>query len=110
MAADRNQWRAICGSKTPSTTKEKPTSSRQDIWAQLRNGNVPSRVQKLTRKIQMSGQDEQRERKKYLQSDQPARKPGGASATQKSRKFPVFDCAVALCTKQNELLVISNLT
>jgi hypothetical protein len=32
----------ICGSKTPSTAEETPTSSRQDIWAQLRNGNVPS--------------------------------------------------------------------
>jgi hypothetical protein len=42
LAADRNQWRAICGSKTPSTTKETPTSSRQDIWAKLRYGNVPS--------------------------------------------------------------------
>jgi hypothetical protein len=31
IVADRNQWRAICGSKTPSTTKETPASSRQDI-------------------------------------------------------------------------------
>jgi hypothetical protein len=64
MAADRNQWRAICGSKMPSTTEETPTSPRQDIWAQLRNGNVPLWVEKLTRKTQMSGQDEQREREK----------------------------------------------
>jgi hypothetical protein len=35
MAADRNQWRAICGSKLPSATKETPTFSRQDIWAEL---------------------------------------------------------------------------
>jgi hypothetical protein len=42
MAADRNQWRAICGSKMPIATKETPTSSRQDIWAKLRYGNVPS--------------------------------------------------------------------
>jgi hypothetical protein len=26
---------AICGSKMPSATKETPTSSRQDIWAEL---------------------------------------------------------------------------
>jgi hypothetical protein len=31
IAADRNQWRAICGSKMLSATKETPTSSRQDI-------------------------------------------------------------------------------
>jgi hypothetical protein len=31
MAADRNQWRAICGSKMPIATKETPTSSRQNI-------------------------------------------------------------------------------
>jgi hypothetical protein len=48
--------------------------------------------------------------KKYIQSDQPALKPGGASATPQSRKIPVFDFAVALCTMQNALLVISNLT
>jgi hypothetical protein len=42
MAADRNQWRAVCGSKIPSATKETPTSSRQDIWAELRYGTVPS--------------------------------------------------------------------
>jgi hypothetical protein len=32
MAAGRLQWRAICGSKMPSATKETPNSSRQDIW------------------------------------------------------------------------------
>jgi hypothetical protein len=47
---------------------------------------------------------------KYIQSDQPAWNPGGASATPQPRKFPLFDCAVALCTMQNALLVISNLT
>jgi hypothetical protein len=56
MAANRNQWRAICGSKPPSTTKETPTSSRQDIWAKLRNGTVPSWVQKLKRKFQIRKQ------------------------------------------------------
>jgi hypothetical protein len=48
--------------------------------------------------------------KKCIQSDQPAWNLGGASATPQSRKLPVFDCAVALCTMQNALLVISNLT
>jgi hypothetical protein len=61
MAPDRSHWRAICGSKTPRTTKETPTSSRQDNWAELRYGNLPSWVQKLTRKIQMSKQNEQKE-------------------------------------------------
>jgi hypothetical protein len=41
MAADRNQWRAVCGSKIPSSTKEKPTSSRQDISAELRYSTAP---------------------------------------------------------------------
>jgi hypothetical protein len=48
--------------------------------------------------------------KKCIQSDQPPWNPGGTSATPQSRKVPVFDCAVALCTMQNALLVISNLT
>jgi hypothetical protein len=42
IAADRNQWRAVCGSKIPSATKETPTSSRKDIWAELRYGTVLS--------------------------------------------------------------------
>jgi hypothetical protein len=37
-------------------------------------------------------------------------KHGKASATPQSRKNPVFDCTVALCTTQNASLVISNLT
>jgi hypothetical protein len=41
MAADRNQLRAICGSKMSSATKETPTSPRHDIWAKLRYGTVP---------------------------------------------------------------------
>jgi hypothetical protein len=110
MAADWNQWCAICGSKMPSATKETPLSSRQDIWTEHRYGTVPSWVQKLKRKLQMSKQNEQKEREKYIQSDQPAWKPGGASATPQSRNFPVFDCAVALCTMQNALSMISNLT
>jgi hypothetical protein len=51
-----------------------------------------------------------KERKKYIQSDQPAWKPGETSATPKPRKFPVLDCAVALYTLQNILLVTNNLT
>jgi hypothetical protein len=62
MAADRNQWRAICGSKMPSATKETPTSSRQDIRVVLRYGTILSWVQKLTRKLQMSKQNELKER------------------------------------------------
>jgi hypothetical protein len=42
ITADRNQWRTVCGSVGPSATKETPTSSRQDIWAELRYGTVPS--------------------------------------------------------------------
>jgi predicted glycoside hydrolase/deacetylase ChbG (UPF0249 family) len=71
-----------------SVAEETPTSSRQDTSAERRYGNVPSRVQKRTRKFQMSKQNEQKERKKK----------------------PVFDSAVALCTIQTALLVISNLT
>jgi hypothetical protein len=58
----------------------------------------------------MSKQNEQKERKNTYSQNQPASKPGGASATPFLRTIPVFDCAVALCTMQNALLVISNLT
>jgi hypothetical protein len=63
-----------------------------------------------TLKTHMSKQNEQKVRKKYMQSDQPAWNTGGASAKPYSRKIPVFDYAVALCTMQNALLVISDLT
>jgi hypothetical protein len=75
MVADRNQWRAVCGSKKPSTTKETLTSSRQDIWAELR---APIRHYTLiSTKTYTEAPDVQTKRtemneKKYIQSDQPA--------------------------------------
>jgi hypothetical protein len=68
IAADRNQWRAISGSKMTNATKVTPTSSRQVIWAELRYGAIPIWVRKLTRKFQMSKQNEQKERKIYIHS------------------------------------------
>jgi hypothetical protein len=60
--------------------------------------------------LQLSKQNEQKEREKMHTVRPAGLKPGGASATPKSRKNPFFDCAVALCTIQNALLVINNLT
>jgi hypothetical protein len=59
----------------------------------------------------MSGQDEQRERKQntYSQTSR-LENPEELQLHHNHEKFPVFDCAVALCTMQNKLLVISNLT
>jgi hypothetical protein len=54
VTADRRQLRAVCSSNDPSATKESPTSSRQDIRAELRRGPEPSEVQKLTRNFQTS--------------------------------------------------------
>jgi hypothetical protein len=42
IAAGQNQWRAVCGSKSLSATKETLTSSRPGTWAELRYGTVPS--------------------------------------------------------------------
>jgi hypothetical protein len=47
VAADRNKWRAICGSKGPRATKETPMKSRQDIVAELQHGTMPARVQNI---------------------------------------------------------------
>jgi hypothetical protein len=58
----------------------------------------------------MSKQNAQKERENTYSQTSRLETPGGASATPQSRKNPVFDCAVALCTMQNALLVISNLT
>jgi hypothetical protein len=58
----------------------------------------------------MRKQNEQKERKK-IHTVRPAglKTRRGFSYTIIT-KIPVFDCAVALCTIQNALLVISNLT
>jgi hypothetical protein len=110
MAADRNQWRAICGFETLSATKDTPTSFRQDIWAKLRYGDVPLWVQKLTRKFKKSKQNEQKEREKIHTVRPAGLKTRRSFSYTIITKIPVFDCAVALCTMQNWLLVISNLT
>jgi hypothetical protein len=54
IAADRNQWRAVCGSKMPSASKETSTFSRQDIWAEFRYDTLSSKVQTFTRKFQIN--------------------------------------------------------
>jgi hypothetical protein len=47
IAADRSQWRAVCGLKCQAQLKEIPTSPREDIWAELRCGTIPEEVQAL---------------------------------------------------------------
>jgi hypothetical protein len=94
MASDRNQWRAICGSKTPGATKETPTSSRQDIWAALQNGNVPSSEQKLPRKTQISKKNEQNEIEKI-----PTVRPAGLK-TRRSFSYTIVtknSCFLLCC-------------
>jgi hypothetical protein len=58
----------------------------------------------------MSGQDEQREREKKNTYSQTSRLETPEGLQLHQNHDPVFDCAVALCTMQNALLVISNLT
>jgi hypothetical protein len=70
----------------------------------------PHEYKKLHGNSRWANKINRKREKKYIQSDQPAWNPGGASATPQSRKTPVFDCAVALCTMQNTVLVTSNLT
>jgi hypothetical protein len=59
----------------------------------------------------MSKQNEQKREKEntYSQTSR-LETPEELQLHQNHEKFPVFDCAVALCTMQNVLLVISNLT
>jgi hypothetical protein len=42
ISADRNERRAVCGSKMPIATTETRTSFRESVWAELRYGAVPS--------------------------------------------------------------------
>jgi hypothetical protein len=108
IAADRNQWRAVCGSKMPSATKETPTSSQEDIWAELRYGNVPSWVQKLTRKLQMSKQNEQKERKekKYSQTSR-LENPEKLQLHHNHEKF--LSCfRLSCCSSHNAKCIIGN--
>jgi hypothetical protein len=110
MAADRNQWRAICGSKTPSLQKRHRPPPDKTSGHNFETAMYHHEYKNFHGKPRWAGKMNREREKKYTQSDQPAWKHGGASATPKSRKIPVFDCAVALCTMQNALLVISNLT
>jgi hypothetical protein len=59
----------------------------------------------------MSKQNEQKEREKntYSQTSR-LETPEELQLHHNHEKTPVFDCAVALCTMKNALLVISNLT
>jgi hypothetical protein len=57
----------------------------------------------------MSGQDEQKEREREIHTVRPAGLITRRSFSYiKITKNSVFDCAVALCTMKNALLVISN--
>jgi hypothetical protein len=59
----------------------------------------------------MSKQNEKKKdfKKTYSQTSR-LENPKGLQLHHNHKKNPVFDCAVALCTMQNALLVISNLT
>jgi hypothetical protein len=76
MAADRNQWYAACGSKMPSATKRHRPPHDKSSWlrfdTELYLHEHKQNEQEMIRK---------RKEKKNIQSDQPAWKPGGASAT-----------------------------
>jgi hypothetical protein len=58
----------------------------------------------------MSKQNEQKEREKIHTVRPAGLKPRRSFSYTITTKTPVFDCAVALCTMKNALLVISNLT
>jgi hypothetical protein len=61
--------------------------------------------------LQMSKQNEQKERENiYTVRPAGLKTRRSLSYTTITKKKPVFDCAVALCTIQNALLVISDLT
>jgi hypothetical protein len=72
VATDRNQWRVICGFEIPIVTKETPTSSRQDIWAELRYGTEASYVQNFMEIPDKQMKQTIKEKNKDVQSDQPA--------------------------------------
>jgi hypothetical protein len=57
----------------------------------------------------MSKMNRKREKNTYSQTSR-LENPEELQLHHNHEKNAVFDCAVALCTMQNELLVISNLT
>jgi hypothetical protein len=64
-----------------SATKETQASSRQENWAELRYGTVPSLVQKVTQKFQMSKRNKQRKRKISVSKTSRLEKRRGFSYT-----------------------------
>jgi hypothetical protein len=57
----------------------------------------------------MSKQNEQKERKNTYSQTSRLENPEELQLNHNQEKFLFFDCAVVLCTMQNELLVISYL-
>jgi hypothetical protein len=53
IAAGCNEWRAFCGYKGPSATKETLVFSRYKIMAEIRHGTLPS-MDKTNPKFQIS--------------------------------------------------------
>jgi hypothetical protein len=71
---------------------------------------VSGRLKSGLHYVQMSKQNEQKERKKIHTVRPASLKPRRSFSYTAITKKSCFDCAVALCTMQNALLVISNLT
>jgi hypothetical protein len=71
----------------------------------------PHEYKKLTHKVQISKQNEQKARNGKIHAVRPAGLETRSSFSYTIiTKHPIFNCAVALCTMQNELLVISDLS
>jgi hypothetical protein len=64
----------------------------------------------LTRKFQLSKLKRIKEEKNTFSQTSRLENPKELQLHHNHEKFPVLDCAVALCTTQKELLVISNST
>jgi hypothetical protein len=59
IAVDRNQWRAVCGSRTSRATEETPTPHDKTSELSFDTALYPHEYKKLTQKLQMSKQNEQ---------------------------------------------------
>jgi hypothetical protein len=113
MAADRNQRRAICGSKKRRVLQKRhrpppdKTSGHNFETAMYHH-----EYKNLHGKPRWAGKMSRKREKKNTnsQTSRLENQTWRSFSYTKITKNSCFDCAVALCTIQNALLVISNLT
>jgi hypothetical protein len=107
MAADQNQWHAICGSKMPSTSEWHRPPHDKTSWLSFDTALFLHEYTLLHENSRWANKrNKKREKSTYSQTSR-LENPEKLQLLHNHERNPVFDCAVALSTLQNALLAIT---